>query len=79
MPGLKKIDLSKIDSENCSHPDIQVEKSYLAKIRGQWHAGHFSHQWFGLNFDAVYHSGFQMNYKGWEELYEIQETRTESQ
>jgi len=70
-PRLKKIDLSKI--VECDHPDIKVGKNYLAKIYGEMHAGKFSRQWYGLNFEAVYDAGIQLNSKGWQRLYEIVE------
>ena len=44
---------------------------YLAKIQSRWYAGTFTKQWYGWNFNAVYTAGYQYNYDGWEELYEI--------
>lgn len=71
VPKLKKIDLSKI--VDCDHPDIKEGRSYLAKIDKSWYAGEFSRQWYGLNFEAVYDAGIQLNSNGWQRLYEIVE------
>jgi len=56
---------------------ISEKKSYLAKIDGDWYAGKFTKQdWAdedepGWNFEAVYDAGYQYDYDGWQELYEI--------
>ena len=68
-PKLEKINLNKRDK--CTHPNINTRSSYLAKINGSWYAGKFSKQWYGLNFEAVYDAGIQLNDEDWEELYEI--------
>ncbi len=56
------------------HQDDRIEegKSYLAKIFGKWHAGKFSRQWYGWNFDNWGTSGIQLD-NSIEELYEIVE------
>ena len=69
QPELKEIDLSK--SERCNHPDIKEKRYYLARINDKWYAGTFTKQWYGWNFDAVYDAGYQLDYGGLQELYEI--------
>lgn len=72
---LVKINLSKGKESN--HPDIKPGRTqYLAKIDNRWHAGSFSRQWYGLNFQAVYDAGLQFdtpgtNHSRWQELYLI--------
>lgn len=85
-PKLKAIDLAKCctidsDQEAChDHPDIQPEKQYLAKIAGEWFCGYFNREWYGWNFDGWWNN-LQLDKPGtngsdWEELYEIQTTKT---
>ena len=66
-PKLEKIDLNKrqFRTNECIHPDINTHSSYLAKIEGRWYAGKFSRQHYGLNFEAIYDAGFQLDYDGW--------------
>jgi hypothetical protein len=75
---LREIDLSKAVEH--SHPDIKVgyQHHYLALIRGDYHAGSFSKQWYGLNFDGWSYNpaGLQFdapgwNASGWQRLWEI--------
>ena len=68
-PKLEKINLGK--RKDCNHPDINTQASYLAKIEGEWYAGRFTREWYGLNFNAVYRAGYQLNFGDWEELYKI--------
>ena len=51
---------------------INSRRSYLAKIEKNWYAGTFTRYEYGWNFNAVYDAGFQLDWDGWEELYEIQ-------
>ena len=80
------IDLSKAEHKVCSstidgrtiHPDIKLGAKYLAKCGGQFAAGSFSMQWYGLNFQGFYPAGHQFdapgtNHSDWEALWEIQE------
>lgn len=76
MLKLIRINLSKGKESN--HPDIKVGSkfTYLAKIGGQWTTGHFTKQWYGLNFQALYDAGIQFDTPGtnesdWEELYQL--------
>ena len=76
-PKLIPIDLLKIKS--CSHPDINTDSQYLAKIKERWYAARFSRVWYGLSFNAVYDAGVPLSYKvdgisqtSFKELYEIQ-------
>ncbi len=69
MVKLNPVDVSKI--VKCEHPDIKTEVYYLAKINNRWYAGTFGKQWYGWNFNAVYDAGFQLDYAGWQELYEV--------
>lgn len=86
MPTLKEIDLSK--RRGCRHPDIRADGTYyLARIgdawtplellggepEGGWFCGDFSMQHYGLNFNAVYPAGYQLDYGDMQELYEIVE------
>jgi len=74
-PKLVPIDLSK--REGCNHPDIKLGTPYLARIGGRYYAGDFTLQWYGLNFEGVYHAGYQLSYDpsyehdDWEGLWEI--------
>lgn len=54
---------------------ISSKKSYLAKIEGEWYAGKFSKQWYGWNFEAVYDAGCQVDWDGWEAVFEVQEVK----
>ncbi len=77
MPNLIQIDISKANRHECS--SIDLEKSYIVKIDGQWYAGKFCRQWYGLNFNYAPNSvGIQFDAPGynsssWEEVYEIVE------
>lgn len=74
---LKLIDLTR--GEGSNHPDITGRKTYLALISGEFHAGKFSKQWFGWNFDGWSHNpgvGLQFDTPGtnsskWQGLWEI--------
>ena len=72
IPTLVEIDLKRID--DCDHPDIKAGVHYLAKIDDEFHAGTFSRQWYGWNFNAVYDAGYQLDYGGLKGLWRI-ETR----
>lgn len=67
VPRLKSISLPVSEADK----RISHTKSYLAKINGEWYAGRFGKEWYGWNFEAVYAAGYQVDYGGWEELYEI--------
>lgn len=76
MIKLEEVDLSKI--RECEHPDIQERTYYLGRVDGRWHAGMFTRQWYGLNFNAVYPAGMQLAYRhsygertDFKELYKI--------
>lgn len=71
---LKKIDLKKSDKH--THPDIKLNKWYLAKVSGNYSAGMLTKQWYGLNFDGFYSAGLQFDAPGtnasrWQALWEI--------
>jgi hypothetical protein len=74
-PRLKRIDLTKAVKHEC--PGIKTGRTqYLARIGGDWFAGTFSRQWYGLNFDGWGDVGLQFDAPGqnasrWQELYEI--------
>lgn len=38
-----------------------------------WYAGKFTKPGYGWDFDGVYDAGFQYDYPGWKELYEIED------
>lgn len=68
---LKKLNLKLI--KDCDHPDIDCRKNYLVKLdSGDFHAGKFSRQWYGLNFDNWGCSGFQLNSGFLKGIWEIQ-------
>lgn len=61
-----EIDLSK--GEKHEHPDINTEDEYLCQVRGIWHFGGFSRQWYGLNFEGYKYNpgaGLQYDTPGW--------------
>lgn len=71
---MRKIDLSR----GCKHehPDIEVGKTYLARIYGSWYLGRFNRQWYGLNFRGWEGTSLQFdapgyNRSGWEALIEV--------
>ena len=77
---LKKIDLNKTTQHKegyfTEHPDIKLNKWYLACVGGNYAAGQFTKQWYGLNFDGFYDSGLQLDKPGtnlseWQGLWEI--------
>lgn len=68
-PKLKNISISLID--DCEHPNIQLKKFYLVKIHRKYYAGKFIREWYGLNFDGVYDGGYQLDWDGWEGIWEI--------
>lgn len=72
--SLKKISLSK--RQDCEHPEIRENKIYLVKFNGQFYTGHFYRVWYGWNFDGIYDAGAQLNYSGWQEIYEIVQKKT---
>jgi hypothetical protein len=60
------------------HPTIRTDGTqYLARIRGRFHCGTFSRQWYGLNFNGwITAVGLQYdkpgtNYSHWQDLWEI--------
>lgn len=67
MPKLVEV---KLPVEN-HDKRIKPRSHYLARINREWYAGRFSKQWYGWNFESVYDAGFQVDYRGWQELYEI--------
>lgn len=75
-PKLKKINLNKRfrgdeGSGNCDHPDIKTGISYLVQYDGSLYAGTFTRQWYGWNFDGIYDAGAQLDYSGWEAIWQI--------
>ena len=75
MPKLVQVDLSRADKHRC--PGIIPGKTYLVKVHGEWYAGSFEEQWYGLNFLGIQNgAGLQFdapgfNFSSWEEVYEI--------
>lgn len=70
---LKELDLTKGEGHN--HPDIDINKTYLCKIDGNYFAGTFNIQWYGLNFNGWW-CGLQYDKPGtnsssWERIWEI--------
>jgi hypothetical protein len=64
---LKQIDLSKAHEHE--HPDIKLDRWYLAEVRypsgkSMFAAGKFTRQWYGLNFQAFYDAGKQFDAPG---------------
>lgn len=78
---LKKINLKKCTEHPeeggfTMHPDISTRKWYLAKHAGNYAAGKFEMEWYGLNFDGFYDAGLQFDKPGtngsdWQGLWEI--------
>ena len=73
---LKPFDLTLGEDHN--HPHISGRKQYLALIGGVFHAGKFSKQWYGWNFDGWSYSGCGLQYdqpgtnsSNWQALWEI--------
>ena len=73
---LQEIDLSK--AREHEHPEIERGQDYLALIDDEFHAGRFSRQWYGWNFDGWSHNpaGLQFdapgwNASGWQRLWKI--------
>jgi hypothetical protein len=57
---LKQIDLSRSRKHEC--PGIEVgQEQYLCLIGGEFFAGRFSRQWYGLNFGGWYDTGLQFD------------------
>ena len=56
--------------DNCNI-NLSPKKSYLVKYGGEWYAGTFTKQWYGWNFNGVFDAGCQMDYPGWQAIYEI--------
>jgi len=67
IPELVRIDLPIRPQDN----RINSRKHYLIMYKGEWYAGQFDKQWYGWNFLGVYDAGCQIDYDGWEEVYEI--------
>lgn len=77
--SLREIDLSR--AREHEHPDIKPDRNYLAQIGGEFHAGQFSREWYGWNFEGWSHNpaGLQFDAPGWnasdwERLWEIRES-----
>lgn len=68
-PKLVEIDLSW--RNDCECPGIKEGVPYLCLIDGEYYAGTFSREWYGLNFDGVYDTGYQLDYEGWERVWRI--------
>jgi hypothetical protein len=71
---LKPIDLSKAEGHEC--PGIKPRKHYLCLIDGQFFAGEFDRQWYGLNFCGWRDVGLQFDAPGtnasrWQAVWEI--------
>ncbi len=70
---LKPLDMSR--SKEHSHPDISSSKNYLCLIGGEFYAGQFNREWYGLNFDG-WCDGLQFDEPGtngsdWQQIWEI--------
>jgi len=50
----------KLDGTN-HNKSITTRKQYLVKIDSEFHAGRFSKQWYGWNFDNWGESGIQLD------------------
>ena len=75
-PKLKPVDLSKAKGHQCPGVKTGRKTTYLAKIAGEFHTGHFGREWYGLNFEAVYDAGLQFDAPGsnssdWQALWEL--------
>jgi hypothetical protein len=75
-PRLKRIDLQKAHQHECPGVVADGKTEYLARIGGQFFAGTFSRQWYGLDFQGWHGMGYQFDAPGenastWEELWEI--------
>lgn len=75
---LEVIDLSKADKHEC--PGINNKDQFLAYIDGEFHAGKFSRQWFGWNFNGWKHNGVGIQFDApgsnssrWQGLWRINE------
>jgi hypothetical protein len=71
---LKALDMSLSDRHN--HPQVNCKRNYLCKIGGQYFAGKFSREWFGLVFDHWIYNSLQFDAPGtngskWEQIWEI--------
>jgi len=58
------------------HPQVDCRKQYLILYHGNFYAGRFSRQWYGLNFEGVYPAGLQFDEPGtnasnWKQIWEI--------
>jgi hypothetical protein len=77
---LKKINLMRATEHPeggfTNHPDISLRKWYLVKHGGNFSAGKFSREWYGLNFDDSDGAGLEFDKPGtngsdWEGCWEI--------
>ena len=73
-PKLIKINMRRADGSN--HPDIDCRKNYLVRVGGNFYAGKFERQWYGLNFVGIYDAGCQFdalgtNASSWQDIWEI--------
>lgn len=81
---LIKIDLSKSfiapesDGGTNDHPDLKTDgTAYLCRLDGEFFAGTFDREWFGLNFNGWYnclqYDAPGTNQSFWEDVWEIKE------
>lgn len=75
---LKALDMSLSDRHN--HPQVNCQKSYLCRIGGQYFAGKFTREWFGLVFDHWIMNSLQFDEPGtnaskWKQIWEIVEDK----
>lgn len=73
-PKLVPLDMSKAKGHEL--PGINEEDTYLVLWDGDFHAGTFSRQWYGWNFNGVYDAGLQFDAPGtnrshWEMVWRI--------
>jgi hypothetical protein len=77
---LKKVNLKTANKHECPEIKTGLEHPYLIKVGGQWFAGTFNRQWYGLNFFGWFGGSLQFDAPGsnssrWEEVYEIIEKK----
>lgn len=80
---IKLIELDMTKSKGHEHPDINRDKEYLILYDGTLYAGTFTRQWYGWNFNEVYHAGVQFdepgtNMSSWQQIWEIKRIKEEA-
>lgn len=50
---------------------VNARRTYLIKYEGQWILGKFERERYGWNFAGYYDAGIQVDYDGWEAVYEF--------